>query len=104
MELRKLRLRTGLETPSEVSDRSLLILKRRSVLVVKPTKLLENFSVVWVIGHDSFVCPLGVYKLPKSELSSNWIEVTSKRTSFCCSCTCPIWNQISAWARGFGGL
>ena len=65
MGLRKLRLRTGLETPSEVSNRSLLILKRRSVLVVKPTELLENFGVVWVVGHDPFVRPLGVYKLPK---------------------------------------
>ena len=65
MGLRKRRLRTGLETPSEVSDRSLLILKRRSILVVKPTKLLENFGVVRVIGHDTFVRSLGVYKLPK---------------------------------------
>lgn len=58
-------LQTCLETPSEVSDRSLLILKRRSVLVVKPTKLLENFGMVWIIGHDPFVRPFGVYKLPK---------------------------------------
>ena len=65
MGLRGLKLRTSLETPSEVSDRSLLVLKRRPVLVVKPTKLLENFSVVWVISHDPFVRPLGVYKLPR---------------------------------------
>ena len=72
--------------------------------MVKPTELLENFGMVWIIGDHPFVRPLGVYELPKKGLSLNWMGVPNQRTSFCCSCTCPIWNQMSAWARGFGGL
>lgn len=65
MSRRQLSGRTSLETPREVGDRSLLVLKRRSVLVVEPTKLLENLGVVWIIGNHPFIRHLGVHKLPK---------------------------------------
>ena len=65
MGQRKLSQRTSLETPGKVSNRCLLVLKRRSVLVVEPTKLLKNFGVIWIIGHNPFVRHLGAYKLQK---------------------------------------
>lgn len=56
-------VRISLETPGKIGNRGLLVLKRRSVLVVKPAKLLKDFSVVWIISHNPFVRHLGIHEI-----------------------------------------
>ena len=96
---------TGLKALRQVLDSKLLVLERGAVLVVQPPQLLENLGVIRVLLHDALVGVSRAHMLGSIESDNAYsIYNNTKRTSRYCSNTCPIWNQMSAWASGLGGL
>jgi hypothetical protein len=94
---------TSFERLREILNSDIVVLEGRSILMVKPTELLEDFGMLGVCLNDAFICAsrsavLTKHKEKKKERSRRQL------TFFCCSKMCLIWNQISACARGLGGL
>lgn len=54
---------TRLKTLRQVLNSQFLILETRAILVVQPTKLLQNLGMVWIIVHNTFVSILGTTML-----------------------------------------
>jgi len=64
--------------------------------MVKPPQLLKNFGVTGVCLDYSFVgifCLCMLYNKVGESKNKNGKGIL---TFFCCSKTCPIWNQMSA--------
>ena len=53
----------GFEAFGEILDRKLLVLEARTILVIEPTKLLENLCMSRVISHNTFISILGLNML-----------------------------------------
>jgi len=98
---------TSYQTLGQILDCEILVLEGGTILVVEPSQLLKNLGVTRII-HNMLVGIFGLRMLKRpSELSpilSGTRKGGEELTSFCCSYTCPIWNQMLAWASGLGGL
>ena len=86
----------------EVLDRLLLAIEAGALLVMEPAQLLQDFGVVGIALEHARICGFG--RVVLSRCQSGSCNVAGVRlTSFCCSCTWPIWNQMSSSLRGRGG-
>lgn len=74
-----------------------------ALVVVQPAKLLENLGVLGVALENTLVGRLCAIKLEGVRSKATKSAGGEMPTSFCCSWTWPIWNQMSSSVKGLGG-